>query len=161
MAPALPHDSQRSLVLLDFWRLDFLVPGLNVARGLPLFVDVIVLSPLTGSGQPRPGTSNAGGRLLEEATTQNNVIYNEVITSGLGALYSLGAEVFGRWSQQAITLLPALARERTRGLHPCVRRSTAFALQHRWSALLSIGLQRGVAHIIAYDFGADLVRAQL
>ena len=49
----------------DQRRLDLVVPGLNVARGLPLFCDVTVLTPLTGMGQARPGTSNRGGTLLE------------------------------------------------------------------------------------------------
>ena len=33
-------------------RLDLVVPGLNVARGLPLICDVTILSPLTHGGQP-------------------------------------------------------------------------------------------------------------
>ena len=132
-----------------------------MARGLPLFVDVTELSPITGVGQPRPGTSNAGGRLLDAATTDNNNTYAEVLSSGLGGLYCLGVEVFGRMSSQAVVLLPELARERGRGLNPRPRRSTALALLQRWSGILSIGLQRGVSHIVANDFGADLVRTQL
>ena len=58
-----------------------------------------------------------------------------------------------------VELLPKLARESARGLHPRLRRSTALGLLHRWSGILSIGLQRGVAHIVAHDNGADLVRA--
>ena len=144
----------------DTRRLDLVVPGLNVARGLPLFCDVTVLSPISGSGQPRPGTSNAAGRLLREAMVENNGTYSEVIASGLGALYCLGAEVYGRLGTQAVDLLPLLARERARGLHPRLRRSTAVGLLHRWSGILTIGLQRGVAHIVANDFGADLVRTE-
>ena len=145
----------------DTRRLDLVVPGLNVARGLPLFCDVTVLCPLTQSGQPRAGTSNAGGRLLVDATAENDRTYRVVTDSGLGGLYSLGATVFGRWSTQAVKLLPELARERSRGLHPRLRKSTALGLLHRWSGILSIALQRGVSHIIANDFGADLVRTQL
>ena len=145
----------------DTRRLDLVVPGLNVARGLPLFCDVTVVTPLTGTGQPRAGSSNAGGRLLQAATVENNVTYHEVVESGLGALLSLGAEVFGRMSEQAVTLLPELARERSRGLHPRLRRSTALGLLRRWSGLLAIALQRGVSHIVAHDAGADLVREQL
>ena len=145
----------------DTRRLDLVVPGLNVARGLPLFCDGTVLNPLTGTGQARPGTSNVGGRLLVQATAENNNTYHEVVSSGLGALYSLGAEVFGRWSSQAVTLLVELARERSRGIHPRLRRGTALGLQHRWAGILGIGLQRGVAHIVANDFGAFLVRTQL
>ena len=46
-------------------------------------------------------------------------------------------------------------------MHPRLRRGTALGLLHRWSGLLAVGLQRGVAHVVANDFGADLVRAQL
>ena len=98
---------------------------------------------------------------LDSATAENNANYREVTSSGLGALYSLGAEVFGRWSRQSTELLPELARERSRGLHPRLRRSTALALLNRWSGILAVGLQRGVANIVARDSGSDLVRAQL
>ena len=145
----------------DTRRLDCVVPGLNVARGLALFCDATVLSPLSHNGDARPGTSNAGGRLLEQDTTENNRTYHEVVESGLGALYCLGAEVFGRWSAQACTLLPELARERSRGMHPRLRRGTALGLQHRWSGILAVALQRGVAHIVANESGADLGRTQL
>ena len=47
-------------------------PGLNVARGLPLFCDVTVLTPLTTVGGARPGTSNRGGALLEQAQRSND-----------------------------------------------------------------------------------------
>ena len=145
----------------DGRRLDLVVPGLNVARGLPLFCDGTVLTPLTAFGQPRPGTSNSAGGLLAAATVANNNTYREVVDSGLGALFCLGAEVFGRLSSQAVDLLPALARERSRGLHPRLRRSTAHGLLHRWSGIVAVGLQRAVAHIVARDTGADLARTQL
>ena len=138
-----------------------MVPGLNVARGLPLFCDATVLSPLTGTGQARPGTSNRGGALLERARTDNDSDYREVRETGLGALYCLGAEVFGRWGHQSVELVPALARERTRGLHPRVRRGTAALLLRRWWGILGIGVQRGVSHVILGNAGADLMRTQL
>ena len=96
-----------------------------------------------------------------EATEANNQNYHEVIDSGLGALYCLGAEVFGRPSVQAVTLLPELARERSRGLHPRIRRGTALGMLHRWSGIVVVWLQRAVAHIVARDTGADLPRTQL
>ena len=93
--------------------------------------------------------------------TENDATYCEVRESGVGTLYCLGAEVFGRWGEQCTELVPALARERTRGLHPRVRRGTALLLQRRWWGILGIALQRGVAHILQYETGADLVRTQL
>ncbi len=98
---------------------------------------------------------------MEAAQRSNDATYPEVVNSGLGALYCLGAEVFGRWSEQPIELVPALVRERTRGVHPRLRRGTAHLLQRRWWGILGIGLQRGVAHILLYGSGADLVRTQL
>ena len=148
----IPPDDQR--------RLDIIVPGLNVARGLPLFCDVTVVSPISRSGAPRPGTSNRGGRLLEDAEEDNDQTYSEVISSGLGSLQCLGAEVFGRWAPHCVKLVPALARERTRGLHARVRKGAALGLQHRWWGLLGIALQRAVANIVLHDW-ADLLTTQL
>ena len=97
----------------DERRIDLLVPGLNVHRGLPLFCDVTVVTPITctGTGEPRPGTSNRGGSLLEHAEADNDATYAIVTESGLGHLLCMGSEVFGRWSRQCVDLVPALARD--------------------------------------------------
>ena len=54
-------------------------------------------SPISGNGAPRAATRNADGRLLEDARQDNDAIYEEVLSSGLGALLCLGCEVYGRW----------------------------------------------------------------
>ena len=77
-------------------RIDIVAPCLNVARGLPLFCDATIISPISRNGRPRGGTSNRGGRLLDEAERANNNTYWEVENSGLGALYCLGVETYGR-----------------------------------------------------------------
>ena len=142
----------------DYRRLDLIVPGLNVYHGLPLFCDLTIVSPITGTGAPRSGTSNTGGRLLEQAQTDNDQVYHEVISSGLGTLLCLGCEVYGRWSQQCVDLVPALARERSRGLHPRIRRGVALSLQNRWWGILGVALQNAVAHcIMNSSAGVDLV----
>ena len=117
--------------LADQRRLDLVVPGLNVYEGLPLFCDATIVSPLTGTGQARSGTSNRNGRLLEYAEQDNNRTYHEVISSGLGKLLCLGCEVYGRWSSDCIQLVPLLVREFTRGLHFHVWRGAALAFQRR------------------------------
>ena len=146
----------------DMRRLDIVVTRLNVHRGLLLFCDVTIVSPLSGDGEPRGGTSNHDGTLLRDAQHENDATYHEVVQSGLGSLLCLGSEVFGRWSQQCIKLVPALAREKARGLHPRIRRGHALSLQHRWWGLLGMSLQRVVAHIVLHaDAGADLITTQL
>ena len=140
----------------DLRRLDLVVPGLNVARGLPLFCDITVVSPVSRNGEPRAGTSNRGGRILEIVDEDNNATYRPVIDSGLGELLCLGCEVYGRWGQPCIALMEKLVRERARMLHPRVRRGTALGLQHRWWGILSVSLQRAVARAIMRDSGGDL-----
>ena len=146
----------------DERRLDLIVPGLNVHRGLPLFIDVTVVTPLSATGAPRPGTSNQGGRLLVQAQDDNDGDYHEVLESGLGSLLSLGCEVYGRWSKQCVDLVPALARERSRGMRPRIRRGMALSLQHRWWGILGIALQKAVAHMVLdADAAGDLVQTML
>jgi len=150
------HNTHVPVPAGDGRRLDLIVPGLNVANGLPLFCDITVVSPVSRNGQPRPGTSNRGGRLLEIADDDNRATYQPVVDSGLGALFCLGCEVYGRWGQPCINLMKALVRERSRLLHPRVRRGTALGLQHRWWGILSISLQKAVARAILREHGADL-----
>ena len=61
----------------DQRRLDLIVLGLNVERGLPLFCDVTAFSPTSGSGDARSGASDRGGRLLEIAEEDNDKIYKK------------------------------------------------------------------------------------
>jgi hypothetical protein len=146
----------------DHRRLDLIVPGLNVDRGLTLFCDATIVSPIAGSGDARPGTSNRDGSLLDHAEADNNEVYHEVLTSGAGSLQCLGSGVYRRWGNRSVKLVPALAREFARGLHPRVRRGTAMALQHRWWGLLGIALQKSVAHMVLNaDAGDDLFDCNL
>ena len=110
----------------------------------------------------RLNASNRGGGLLEQAQDENDATYAIVTDSGLGSLLCLGCEVFGRWSQQCVDLVPQLARERARGLHPRVRRGMALGLQHRLWGLLGVALQKSVAQLVIFDgSGADLIQTQL
>ena len=131
-------------------------PAIGWKRERKGFCDVTVLSPVSRNGQPRPGTSNRGGRLLEAANQDNLDTYRPVVDSGLGSLYCLGCEVYGRWGDPCIFLVDALARQRTRFLHPRLRRGTALALLHRWWGILSIALRKAVAQAIIRDNGEDL-----
>ena len=98
---------------------------------------------------------------LEDFAGVPRVEFRTNCESGLGSLQCLSAEVFGRWGEQCIELVPRLARERTRGIHVRLRRGTALLLQRRRWRILGIGLQRGVAHVIRHQSGIDLVRTQL
>ena len=94
--------------------------------------------------------------MLEDAERDNNSTYSPVTTSGLGALFCLGFEVYGRWGKQCAELLPLLAREKSRGYHPRLRRGIALGYLHRWSGLLAVALQKAVSVARLRDEGADL-----
>ena len=126
-----------------------------------MFCDITVLAPLSRRGQPRGGTNNRGGRLLEDANNSNATTYHEVPDTGLGVLYCLGCEVYGRWGQPCIELVPALAREHARGMHPRIRRGAALGFQTRWWSLLSVALQKAVANAVLRPEGADLPTTSL
>ena len=105
--------------------------------------------------------SHVGGRLLAIAQNDNDGTYDAVMQSGLGALYCLGFEVFGRWGKQCVELLQLLARENSGGMHPLLRRGAALACQRRWSGLVSIGLMKGFAAGAMWGEGADLATTLL
>ena len=83
------------------------------------------------------------------------------MNTGLGALYCLGCEVYGRWGEPCIRLIPQLAREHARGLHPRVRRGAALGYQNRWWSLVSVALQKAVAAAVLRDHGEDLATTTL
>ena len=143
-----PSDDQR--------RLDLIVPNLNVASGLPLFCDITIVSPISRNSTARGGTSNFGGRLLERAEHDNNVTYAPVLSSGLGALFCLGHEVYGRWHTQAIDLLIALAREHARGVPSRIKQGLFLSYLKRWSSIICVSLQKTVADGINFTAAGDI-----
>jgi len=145
----------------DMRRLDLIVPGLGIERGLPLFCDVTCVSPIGIRGFARSGASTIDGAILRDAERDNNDDYHEVPESGLGSLLCLGCEVFGRWSGDPVRVVPAMAAAKARGLPPLVRRGVAQALAARWWGLLCVATQRLVARAVLRDAGADLVTTLL
>ena len=74
----------------------------------------------------------------------------------MGCLCALDAEVFGRWGADPLWIVPALAREHSRGAPQRIRFGVNMRLQQRWWSILSIGVQRLVAQACLRSHGADL-----
>ena len=142
----------------DMRRLDLIVLGLGVDRGLPLFCDVTCVTPITGRVSPGLGRRRSTGPscVTPRATTWRTT-YREVVESGLGSLLCLGCEVFGRWADDVVRIVPAMAAEKARGLPPLVRRGATQTLAARWWGLLAVATQRLVARAVLRDAGADIV----
>ena len=129
--------------------------------GLPLFCDVTCVSPLSCGGLARPGATMGDGAVVGAAHRANLATYPEVGRSGLGRLCCLGAETYGRWGEDPRWLVPALARERARGLPERVRLGAQAALQRRWWGVLAVAMQRSVARCVLRDAGGDIAEAPL
>ena len=140
-------------------RVDLVVTGLGVNRGLPVLCDVTCVSPVTGAGHARGGSLTVDGGAVEAARRHcRNVDYPEVVASNAACLYSLGVEVFGRWGSDSLTLVRAAARSCVAGLPRRVRLSTQTRLLRRWWGLLGLATQRVVACTITLGRSADLGR---
>jgi hypothetical protein len=145
----------------DQRRLDLIVPGLGIERGLPLFCDVTCVTPISCNGAARPGCLTIDGGALRSAQRTNDNTYPEVNASGLGRLCCLSVETYGRWGADCIRTVKAMAREKARGLPVRVRRGVELKLLHRWWSLLGIATQQLVAQTVLRQEGADLVREGL
>ena len=98
---------------------------------------------------------------LPERRSRTTALYDAVTRSGLGVVQCLGHEVFGRWCSQGVNLLPLLAREKSRGMHPRLRRGVALGYQQRWAGIVSVGLMKAVAAAAVRSEGCDLATSLL
>ena len=67
----MPRNTHIPVDAADSRRMDLVVPGLSVARGLPLFCDVTCVSPISISGHARPGCTMHNGNILPHAAHSN------------------------------------------------------------------------------------------
>ena len=65
------------------------------------------------------------------APRDNVANYREIVESGLGNLLCLGCEVFGRWADDVVRIVPAMVAENACGLPPLDRRGATQALAAR------------------------------
>ena len=150
------RDTHVHVLRNDSRRLDIIVHGTSIARGLPLFCDATIVSPISGVARARPGATRIDGGVLRQARRNNDGTYHEVISSGLGRLCALDTEVYGRWGTDPLWILPALARERCLDLPRWVRRGAQHRLLNRWWSLLSVSVQRRIAHQCLRSYGSDI-----
>jgi hypothetical protein len=141
--------------------MDIVATGTSFARGLPIFGDVTCVSPISGQGLARAGATPIDGAILRNARQENQNNYPEVDETGLGRLYSLGVELFGRWGEDSLRLVRDLARERCRALPPAIAQASRKALFLRWWRFLSVTVQRAVSQNIFRSTGTDLTENAL
>ena len=100
-APGVAPDDRR--------RLDLVICGASPMGGA-LCCDATLVSPLTRTGQPQPGTVEDDGAMLRVAERRKRAAYPELSSGSPQRLLVLSSEIGGRWNEAAQQLVRDLAR---------------------------------------------------
>ena len=135
-APGVAPDDRR--------RLDLVIYGASPMGGA-LCCDATLVSPLTRTGQPQPGTVADDGAMLRVAERRKRAAYPELSSGGPQRLLVLGSEIGGRWNKTAQHLVRDLARVRAQRAPPALRAAATSAWTRRWWATLAVAVQQAVS----------------
>eukprot|EP00973_Karenia_brevis_P084261 11693613-Karenia_brevis.AAC.1 len=70
--------------------------AVGARRGVALFADITVVSPISRNGDARPTAATADGATINRAVRVKQRKYIDVLNSADAALLVLGCEVYGR-----------------------------------------------------------------
>ena len=120
--------------------------GLPLCHGVPLLVDITMVSPLHADGTPLRGVASTDGVAIAAAEARKRERYPELVNATGGpALKVMACETGGRWSQEAIDLVADLAQAKARSAPRLLRRSAELGWQQRWSGILAVAAQAALA----------------
>ena len=129
----------------DERRVEFIIYGTELSAGLPMVLDVCMVSPLHADGCPRPGTSRHPGIAMEEAVKGKRRWYHELEDSPNYKFHVAACETGGRWNEGAQQLVSTLIRHKTQQVPRLLRRAAALGYQRRWWSILSVAAQTALA----------------
>lgn len=121
----------------DGRRLEVIANGLPIYGGMQLAIDTTLVSPVRGDGTARPRAAYVDGAAIAHAEADKASTYPEFSTSTRCKLIVLAFEVGGRWSQQAVDFVWALAKSKAATVPPLLRRAAEQAYFHRWTGMLA------------------------
>ena len=125
-------------------------------RGVPLFADVTIVSVHTQGGEARPSAATTDGAIIGSAVSIKRRRYADVHASATACLLVLGCEVYGRWSEDAISTMRELAALKARQAPPLLRGCARHAWSNRWWSIIGVGTQRAIAEALLREAGPDL-----
>ena len=127
--------------------------GLPLHNGAQLAVDVTLRTPLTAEGLPRPGATRVGGSVAEAARRDKEATYPELVHSKRCRLVVVALETGGRWWEEAVHFVGALAQSKARQAPKALQFSASLAWSRRWSRLLSTASARSFAQSLVSPEG--------
>ena len=140
----------------DGRRIEIVASGLPVERGVPVAIDVTLVSPLRADGRPHPGTDSRPGVSISRAETLKARTYPELLNGPRLRLRTAAVEVGGRTSSAALRLLRSAAFARARDDPEPIRRHAALVWYNRWVSLTSVAAQDALSATLVNDGVATL-----
>ena len=130
----------------DERRLEVVVDGLPLHAGVQLAIDTTLVGALRGDATARRGAAVTDGVALAAARRRKERRYPELVGPGARSrLVVLGVEVGGRFSAETTGFLGALAKAKSRGAVPLLRKRAEWSWRLRWGSILSCAAARAVA----------------
>ena len=130
------------VALDDRPRLELVIFG-ALRMGGALCCDATLVSPLTRTGQPQPGTAAHDGAMLRVAERRKRAAYPELRSGGPQQLLVLGSQIGGRWNEAAQRR--DLVRVRAQRAQPALRAAAPSAWTRRWRATLAVAVRQAVS----------------
>ena len=120
--------------------------GLPLKAGVPIFVDITLVSSIRSDGSPIRGADITDGIAISKAKRQKrNHKYPELAASPDSCLQVVALEVGGRWSDNAVSFLRELAWAKARVAPSFLRAAAAYGWLNRWSNILAVAAQGSLA----------------
>ena len=121
----------------DGRQLEIVATGLPLEQGVPMAVDVTMVSALHGDGTIWADADTVPGVSIRRGERKKATTYPELVSSPLVRLVTLACEAGGRWSLQCCSLVQGLAAARARSAPRVLQAATRRAFAARWWSMLS------------------------
>ena len=114
-------------------------------HGAQLAVDITLRSAITASGEACPNAAAVNGAVLHRARRDKETKYAELVEGERCRLVVVPIETGGRWGDEAVRFIDALASARSRDAPSRLQRSAYLAWRRRWTRMLAFSCSRAFA----------------
>ena len=135
----------------DRRRIEIVASGLPVAQGVPIAVDVTMVSPLHADGTPFPKAANLPGKSFARAIRKKSKTYPELLNNPHLKLVVAAMETGGRVHTEALRLLDQAAAAKARQSPTPLQPHMARVWRARWVSMLSVVAQDALAATLVDD----------
>ena len=135
----------------DGRQIEVVASGLPVCNGVPIAVDVTLVSPVGADGTAHRGAALRPGTCFRPAEKRKAQTYPELVGSSRLRLVTVATEIGGRVNAGGRALLEAAAHARARGEPAPLRKAAAHRWYGRWLTLVGVAAQDAVAASLVDD----------